>query len=210
MKLYFDWSVWGGGVATGAPISILLDNQAVVGALRTEKTSSCLLLTRNFHEVAWKTNVEVNCVPGHSKISENEKADAEALAALHKLPAWDIPSRYITLAHLQQLIHRRRWALVDEWWSTACSTRYLDLDLQKCLCKPSKLSLPRNQLHKIIATMNRHGDFAAYHYSFHHNEANFEYVCGQKTSQIYFVRRILHLWIIRKLRNGSTTNYFVS
>ena len=40
-------------------IYVLLDNQAAVGALQTGRTSSCLRLTRNFHEVAQKADIEV-------------------------------------------------------------------------------------------------------------------------------------------------------
>lgn len=76
-------------------------------------------------------------------------------------------------------MHQRRQALIDEWWSTDCPIRYRDLDLQMRCRKPSELFLPHHLLHKLIAARTRHRDIAACHNRFHHNEANFECVCGQ-------------------------------
>lgn len=195
---------------SGEKIFVLLDNQAAVGALRTGNTSSCLLLTRTFHDVASKTNVEVKWVPGHSKINGNEEADSEARAALHDLPTRETPPGYITLAYLRRLMHQRRQTLIDEWWSTACPARYRDLDLQMRRRKPPELSLPRHLLHQLIAARTGHGDFAAYHRRFHHNEANLECMCGQETSPTHFIRCRLHAQITRRLRKGLTMNEFTN
>lgn len=66
---------------------MLLDNQAAVRTLKTEKSSSYLRTTRAFNEVAQKAKVQVRWVTGHSKISGNEEADAAACSALSTLPA---------------------------------------------------------------------------------------------------------------------------
>lgn len=147
---------------------------------------------------------------GHSNISGNEEADAEARAALNGLPARDQPHSYITLAYLRRLMHQRRQKLIDEWWSSACPDRYRDLDLQMRRKKPPELSLPRHLLHKLIASRTGHGDFAEYHRRFHHNEANLECSCGHETSPTHFVRCRRHAQITRKLRKGLTVNAFVS
>lgn len=141
----YDTEIYGATVASlaalsakqnEARISVLLDNQAVIGALRTGKTSFCLRLTRIFHEVACKANVEIRWVPGHSKISGNEEADTEARAALELLPARDTPHSYIILAYLRRLMHLRRQKLLDNWWSMACPVRNQDLDLKMRHRKP--------------------------------------------------------------------------
>lgn len=98
----------------GEKIFVLLDNQAAVKALKTGKTSSCLLLTRTFREAAQKANAGVRWVPGHSLISGNEEADAEARAALRKLPTRDSTPSFTTLAYLRRLMHQRRQKLLDE------------------------------------------------------------------------------------------------
>lgn len=56
-------------------IYILLDNSVAVRALQTGMSSSSLRLTRVFHEVAQRLNVEVRWVPGHLKVIGNEDAD---------------------------------------------------------------------------------------------------------------------------------------
>lgn len=81
----FDAELYGATVAFYAALSarqldrkifILFDNQAAVKALKTGKSSSSLLLTQTFHEVAKRANAEVRWVPGHSNIAGNVEADA--------------------------------------------------------------------------------------------------------------------------------------
>lgn len=119
----FDAELYGATVAFYAALSarqldgkifILLDNQAAVKALKTGKSSSSLLLTRTFHEVEKRANAEVRWVPGHSNITGNVEADAQARAALRMLPERNIPPSYITLAYLCRLMHQRRQTLIDE------------------------------------------------------------------------------------------------
>ncbi|KAI0993393.1 hypothetical protein K3495_g14791 [Podosphaera aphanis] len=92
----------------GQRIYVLLDNQAAVSALQTGRSSSCLRLVRIFQDVARKAKAEIIWVPGHSKISGNEEADAEACAALQRLPPRQTQLGHITLAYLRRLMHQRR------------------------------------------------------------------------------------------------------
>ncbi|KAI0996144.1 hypothetical protein K3495_g12038 [Podosphaera aphanis] len=87
----YDAELYGATAALEAALSVrenngkiyvLLDDQAVVLALETGKTSSNLCLTRVFHEVAKKAKAHVRWVPGYSRISGIEEADAAARAAL--------------------------------------------------------------------------------------------------------------------------------
>ncbi|KAI0995760.1 hypothetical protein K3495_g12420 [Podosphaera aphanis] len=104
---------------SGEKIYVLLDNQAAVRALQTGRTSSCLRLTRIFHDVSQKANSEVRWVPGHSKIPGNEEADAAARAAPQSLPPCHIEPKFITLAYVRRLMQQRRQQLIDDWWSRA-------------------------------------------------------------------------------------------
>lgn len=194
----------------GEKIFVLLDNQAAVRALKTGKTSSCLLLTRTCRDAAQKANAEIRWVPGHSMISGNEEADMEARAALHKLPARDSPLTYTTLAYLRRLMHQLRRKLSDEWWSTTCPARYRDLELQMRCRKPPELPLSRSLLHQLLAARPGHGDFAAYHRRFHHGDANLTCTYGQETSPTHFVRCRNHASITRKLRKGLTLSDFTN
>lgn len=89
----------------GKDIFVLLDNQAAVGSLQTGKSSTYLWKTRVFHNVASKVKDEVKWLPGHSKISENEKVDAAALAAVQELPPQQILPEQISLVYKRHLMH---------------------------------------------------------------------------------------------------------
>ncbi|KAI1000223.1 hypothetical protein K3495_g7975 [Podosphaera aphanis] len=99
---------------SGQKIYVLLDNQAAVRAHQTGSTSSCLRLTRIFHDVSQKANSEVRWVPGHSKIPGNEEADAAARAALQSLSPCHIEPNFITLTYVRRLMQQRRQQLFDD------------------------------------------------------------------------------------------------
>lgn len=189
---------------SGEKIYVLLDNQAAVRALQTGRTSSCLKLTRIFHDVSQKANSEVRWVPGHSKIPGNEEADAAARAALQSLPPCHIEPKFITLAYVRRLMQQRCQQLIDDWWSKVCPARYKDLDLQMRRRKPPELKMPRQLLQKLISARTGHGDFAAYHRRPHHENANLVCICGQETSPTHFVRRREHASLTRRFRKGRT------
>lgn len=97
---------------------------------------------------------------------------------------------------------------MSEWWATACPARYQDLDLQMRRRKPPELALPRKLLHELIAARSGHGDFAAYHRRFHHEDANIYCVCGQEKSPPHFIRSHRYSTHMRKLRKGLTVADF--
>ena len=149
-------------------------------------------------------------MPGHSKISGNERADKSARSALLSLPPRQTQPSYITLAYLRRLMYQRRQKLVDSWWSKAWPARYSDLDLQMRRKKPPGLALYRPLLHKLIAARTGHGDFADYHRRFKHIDANLECVCGLENSPTHFVRCREYANQVRKLRNGESMGAFIS
>ncbi|KAI0991345.1 hypothetical protein K3495_g16842, partial [Podosphaera aphanis] len=194
----------------GQKIYVLLDNQAAVSALQTGRSCSCIRLVRILQDVARKAKAEIIWVPGHSKISGNEEADAEARAALQKLPPRHTQPGHITLAYFRRLMHQRRQSLIDDWWSSVYPARYRDLDLQMRRRKPPELNLPRRLLHKLIAARTGHGDFAAYHRRFNHINANLNCVCGQETSPTHFIRCRRFANQVRKLRKGAKMSDFTA
>lgn len=105
-------------------------------------------------------------------------------------------------------MHQRQQILNDEWWGAARPTRCQDLDLQMRRKKPPELPLSRRLLHHLIAARTGHGDFAAYHRRFNHDDANLECECGLETSSNHFIRCRIYATTTRKLRNGSTLEDF--
>lgn len=102
-------------------------------------------------------------MPGHSKISGNEEDDKAARSALQNLFPRQTQSGYITQAYLRRLMYQHGQMSEDECWSKVCPAQYRDIDLQMRRKKPPKLALPRRLLHKLIAVMIGHGDFAKYY-----------------------------------------------
>ena len=126
-------------------------------------------------------------MPGHSNIGGNE-ADIAARAGLQVLPPRQTQPSHTTLAYQRRLMYQLRQILVDEWWSTACPIRYRDLDLEMRREKPPELALPRNLYHHLLAARSGHGDFAAYHRRFNHEDADLHCICGQETSPTHFIK----------------------
>lgn len=189
---------------------VLLDNQVAVGALKTGNSSSCLGKTCVFHDVAKNENAEVRWVPGHSKINENEEADAVARVTLQSLPHNNINPEYISLVYLRRLMHNRSQESVDNWWSNARPSRYQDLDLLMRRRKPPELALSRRLLYRLIAARTGHGDFAFYHRRFKHNDVILDCEFGLETSPTHFIRCRKLALLMRKLRRGKTVADFIS
>ena len=74
--------------------------------------------------------------------------------------------------------------------------------------KPPELSLSRNLLHLLLAARSGHGDYAAYHLRFNHEDANLYCVCGQEKSLTHFIRCRRNAYHMRKLRKGLTVAAF--
>ncbi|KAI1001434.1 hypothetical protein K3495_g6764 [Podosphaera aphanis] len=187
-------------------IYFLIDTQAAVSALKTGRSSSCLRLVRVFRDVAQKVKAEIMWVPRHSKIIGNEDADAdaEARAALQRLPQRQTKLGYMTLAYLRRLMHQRWQSLIDDWWSSVYPARYWDLDLQRRRRKLPELNLPWRLLHKLIAVRTGHGDFVAYHRRFNHINAILNCARGQETSPTHFIHCRRYANQVRTLRKGAT------
>ena len=167
---------------TGEKVFVLLDNQAAVNSLRTGKSSSSLSKTQKFYDIACKVNAKVRWVPGHSKITGNEEADAAARAALKLLPPRHAQPEYISLAYQRRYMHDLQQKLVDDWWLNTRPARYCNLDLLMRRRKPPELAMPRRLLHRLIAARTGHGDFASHHRRFKHADACMNCACGLETS----------------------------
>ena len=67
---------------------------------------------------------------------------------------------------------------LTEWWS-----RFARISLQKY---PAKLCFPHPILGKLFAARSDHGDFAAYHEHFKHEDAKLYCNCGKRKAPKYF------------------------
>lgn len=91
----YDAEIFGATIALRAALSarrncekifVLLDNQATVMALNTRKSVSSIRIAKLWNSLAKSVNTEYRLVPGHSRISGNEEAEAEARTTQIDLP----------------------------------------------------------------------------------------------------------------------------
>lgn len=76
--------------------------------------------------------------------------------------------------------------------------------------KPPDTGLSQHLLHELIAALNGHGNFAAYHRRFHHEDATLECVCGLETTPTHFIRYQRHASQMHSQRNSMPVELFTS
>ena len=122
-------------------------------------------------------------VPGHAGILGNELADAEALAAARSLA--ESHPRILSAAAARQWVSAKTADDFKEWWKSI-PPRDVPLD-PPSPTTPPELRAPRPILARLLAARSGHGDFAAYHDRFRHDDAQRKCRCGAETSAIHFL-----------------------
>jgi hypothetical protein len=145
-------------------------------------------------------------VLGHTDIPGNERADKLAKAAsLLPEPEGTRP----TLAYLRKIARQNPKEIFETWWSTAAPEQYKRLNLKATTGCPPELSLPRAALHHLLAARSLHGDFAAYHERFDHDDARLVCSCGRRKAldHIFYCRKVLPRY---RTRLGPSPNVAVN
>ena len=81
------------------------------------------------------------------------------------------------------------------WWRAEAPQRYLEWEIP-WKKKPPELNCERAWLATIIAARTQHGDFAAYHERFNHQDGPWLCRCGRekKWNHIFFCREAKNIW----------------
>ncbi|CCF35795.1 reverse transcriptase [Colletotrichum higginsianum] len=175
-------------------VHICLDNLAVTARLVTRSPGSSQARFRAFSElsVSWAQRgrtswtrpgrVYIWWCPGHTGIAGNEEADALAKEACRQIPE---SQPQPTLAHLKRESRAADLQAFARRWPSICPRQYADLGISPHP-KPPELRLPRHLLGRLYAARSHHGDFAAYHERFAHQDALLHCSCGRRKTPVHF------------------------
>jgi hypothetical protein len=186
---------------------VFLDNLEVAMRLLAPSTGSSQSVFDEFCEVAckWPSRprlphispgaVRIRWVPGHLNVLGNEEADKAAKEGA----ALPTPANTVcTLASLKRIARTNARLAATQLWSVTAPANYNEL-LVKYSTNADELRLSRAALGRILAARSQHGDFAAYHERFNHNNATLNCSCGRPKSPLHFyfckkstVRKLTH------------------
>ncbi|OHW94806.1 reverse transcriptase protein [Colletotrichum incanum] len=90
-----------------------------------------------------------------------------------------------TLAHLKRESRAADLQAFARRWPSICPRQYADLGISPHPKLP-ELRLPRHLLGRLYAARSHHGDFAAYHERFAHQDALLHCSCGRRKTPVHF------------------------
>jgi ribonuclease HI len=175
-------------------ITVCIDNTADIRCLRGTASLTSQDAFLEFQRLAQDYQsrcapVDIRWAPGHEGIPGNEEAD---VLAKHGAAHGEITNDECTRAYAKRIMRMRLRVNLDEWWEQHQPAYYRPFKL-KFTTKPTDeiLALDRQALHRLIAARSRHGDFAAYHSRFKHQDAVYRCLCGRHRTptHIFFCKR---------------------
>ncbi|KAG6979059.1 putative RNA-directed DNA polymerase from transposon BS [Fusarium oxysporum f. sp. conglutinans] len=171
-------------------VVVCLYNLAAATCLRGTPSNSSQAVFVDFQALAASHGAtQVRWIPGHTDIPGNEQADKLAKAA-SSLP--EPEGAQPTLAYLRKVARQKPKEAFETWWTTSVPEQYKRLNLKATIRCPPELSLPRVALHHLLAARSLHGDFAAYHERFNHDDARVTCSCGRRKApdHVFYCRKV--------------------
>lgn len=174
-------------------IHMCIDSTSVIRCIQGNASDSSQWAFLNCQEAMQSFDVHIRWSPGHMRIEGNEEADR--LADIGALGPIDTgPASQPTVSGLGTEVRKLRDEAQQRWWAGALgklSGEYRSWELPYEVKPLPELHLSRRALHQLVAIRTGHGDFAAYHRRYHHEEARLTCSCGRikTTGHIVFCRK---------------------
>ena len=180
-------------IGSGKHIYICLDNTSVIDGLNGDSPESSQSTFLRFQHIAstHQPGVTIKWVPGHQDIEGNEAADKLAKeGAVQEYAPMTTPTISWTRRHLRDETKQD----FAKWWKAQREHRY-DQVSSFAVTKQPLVSYRRSTIHRLLAARSAHGDFAAYHERFRHEDSNNHCSCGERKTPT-------HIFFCRKLRGN--------
>lgn len=158
-------------------ITVCLDNTAVLRTLAGRPAKSSIATFKAIRRLA-TNRVSFRWVPGHTGIFGNERSDELAKLGCSK-DTISMP----TAAHIRRVAREWLPKAVTDWWKDNASAKYSALELPISTKANPELDLPRRMLGHLLAARTGHGDFAAYHERFNHEDCAPDCLCGRRKDE---------------------------
>ena len=172
-------------------IWLCIDSTSVIQGIQGNAAASSQWAFLNVQGAMETHNIQARWAPGHTGIEGNEAADKLADLGAKQI-LWDsgLPSEP-TASGIRTMAKSMAREAQQTWWTlraTKLSSWYKKWNLGYEIKNLPELSLPRAQLHRLLAIRSAHGDFAWYHRKFCHDEATLFCTCGRAKAPDHLVR----------------------
>ncbi|RAL59609.1 hypothetical protein DID88_006468 [Monilinia fructigena] len=176
--------------STNSRIWMCIDSTSVIWGIRGNAPPTTQWAFHKCHKAMKQLDIRIKWSPGHMEIEGNEEADRLANAgatgpmdqAIDKLP---------TISGVRTIVRQKRLYAETNWWEemkTSLSAGYKEWSPKYNTKEPKELTLPRAVLHRLLAMKTGHGDYAAYHQRFDHQNNKLECSCGSAKEPYHFFK----------------------
>ncbi|RAL60025.1 hypothetical protein DID88_000651 [Monilinia fructigena] len=189
----YGYAIYRNGTQIAFPNSriwMCIDSTSVIWGIRGNAPPTTQWAFHKCHKAMKQLDIRIKWSPGHMEIEGNEEADRLANAgatgpmdqAIDKLP---------TISGVRTIVRQKRLYAETNWWEemkTSLSAGYKEWSPKYNTKEPKELTLPRAVLHRLLAMKTGHGDYAAYHQRFDHQNNKLECSCGSAKEPYHFFK----------------------
>ncbi|EDN98874.1 hypothetical protein SS1G_13733 [Sclerotinia sclerotiorum 1980 UF-70] len=166
-----------------------IDSTSVIWGMRGDAPPTSQWAFHKCHKAIRQLNIRVKWSPGHMEIEGNEEADRLANAGAVG-PMDQAADKLPTISGVRTIFRKKCLRAETDWWKeviASLSSSYKKWSPNYNTKEPKELALPRGVLHRLLAMKTGHGDYAAYHQRFKHQNSKQDCSCGMEKEPVGFL-----------------------